>query len=215
MTNNSRGHFVIGNAVGVSMGEPAGERILSAALKQDNPDFVIVVEADDIAARNGKPIKGAEDYRLIHRSQHSHRDGTLLAVRRDHRVLGPPIWTLCTPDNLNGRSFDINPRWALTVRVRFNDEGPTKRITGVHFPPPRSAALLPLAHRTMHRLDDDLFGGDLNMSLDAVRREFPKMDVRGHEVMHAVAKPSMNLGRAQTIDLAMSDHPGVRIPFDK
>lgn len=214
MTNQSKGYFVVGNAVGVTMGEPAGESILKAALQLE-PDFAVIVEADDIAARDGAPIKGAEDFRLFHRPRDSDKDGTLIAVRRDHEIVGDPQWTLCTPDRLHGRRFDINPRWALTVRVRFHGEGPVRRLTGVHFPPPDTSALLPLAHRAMHRLNDDVFAGDLNMPLRAVRREYPNMEVRGHEVMHAVAKPAMQLGTARTIKLAMSDHPGVRIPFKK
>lgn len=214
MTERKRGHFIIGNAVGVTMGESAGEKILSAALASD-PDFAIVVEADDIAARNGAPIRGAENYRLFHRPNHSDKDGTLIAVRRDHVIVGEPLWTLCTPDRLGRRKFDINPRWALTVNVRFDGEGSPRKITGVHFPPPDTSALIPLAHKAMHKLDDDLFAGDLNLSIEAIRREYPSMDCRGQEVLHAVAKPSMHLGSARAVKLAMSDHPGVRIPFRK
>lgn len=207
-----KAHLVVGNAVGVTMGERAGEAVLRDAIALD-PDVIVMVEADEIAARQGKPIKGAEDYRLFHRPNNSDKDGTLIAVRKDHEVVGQPQWNLCTPDNLRGRRYDINPRWSLTVKVKFNGVGRPRKVTGVHFPPKRSAGLLPLAYASMRGLDDDLFAGDLNLLKRTVERHFPDNDVRGVELLHAVAKKNMHLGRAERVTLADSDHPGVRIPF--
>lgn len=207
-----KAELIIGNAVGVTMAERAGESILHAALSH-NPDVAVIVEADDIDIKSGKPIKGAEKYRLFHRPADSDKDGTLVAVRRDHVIVAGPKWTLASPDHLNGRHFDINPRWALTVGVKFYGVGPTRKITGVHFPPARSSALLPLAYKAMRELDDDLFAGDLNVTIAIIRRNFPAKDCRGKEVLHAVANPSMHLGAATTLELSVSDHPGVRVPF--
>lgn len=208
-----REDLVIGNAVGVTRGERAGEAVLRAALAL-KPAVAIIVEADEIAVGKGRPVKGASDYNIFHRGNDAHKDGTLIAVHKDHVVQGKPKWTLCTPDNFNGRNYDINPRWALTLRVKFYGVGRVKRITGVHFPPKRSAGLLPLAYKSMRDLEDDLFAGDLNLRRQTVQKQFPGMEVRGVELLHAVAKKNMHLGAAHSVVLANSDHPGVRIPFD-
>jgi hypothetical protein len=203
--------LVIGNAVGVTMGERRGEAILRAALRLD-PDVVVINEADDIAMRDSPLPRWAEDYRIVHKGKDIHKDGTLVAVRRDHDI-GEPEWNLCTPDHLGDTHFDINPRWSLTVPIRFYGVGGWKRITGVHFPPARSAALRPTAYKAMRDLDDDMFAGDLNVTIGTIRRHFPTKDCRGRQVLHAVADKSMRVGASRVVDLAMSDHPGVVVPF--
>jgi hypothetical protein len=211
-TKEVRAELVIGNAVGVTMGERRGEAILRAALRLD-PDVVVINEADDIAMWSGGSVPPwASDYRIVHKAKDLHKDGTLVAVRRDHDI-GEPEWNLCTPDHLGDTHFDINPRWSVTVPIRFYGVGRWVRATGVHFPPARSAALRPVAYQAMRDLDDDFFAGDLNVTLPTIRKHFPGKDCRGKQVLHVVANPSMGFGTACAVDLAMSDHPGVLVPF--
>jgi hypothetical protein len=207
-------HLCIANAVGVTTGERNGERVARAAAAIPGVDVIVVVEADDIEARDDTPVLSRDRWRVFHRGGHPDKDGTLLAFRRSTvEVVGDPSWTLCTPDHLGDRRFDINPRWALTVPVRFYGIGSTRTVTGVHFPPPRAKPLLPLAYQAMRDLNPDVFAGDLNLTRATVQTHFPTRDVRGREVMHAVAKKHMHLGRARAVELAGSDHPGVLVSY--
>ena len=219
MTDIRKG--VIGNAVGVTAGERLGEEVFVDAMRLE-PDIITIVEADEIALNDG--VRSAagkkllKDYQIFHRGLSLDKDGTLVAVRRDHEC-GRPRWKLCTPDFLQLKSgrivhFDIRPRYSLTVPVKYEGSGRFSPTTGVHFPPARSKALLPTAYAAMRDLDPDQFMGDLNILLPAVRDNFPSKEAVGIELLHVVAKEKMKVTAARKVVLGDSDHPGVQYRFE-
>ena len=213
MTDVRTIRLCIANAVGVTTGEKNGERVLKAAAALPSVDIIAVSEADDIDTNDDTPVLPRAEWVVFHKRHDDDKDGTLLAFRRKTvTIAGLPSWTLSTPDHLGDQQFDINPRWALTVPVRFGQgDAPVRTVTGVHFPPPRDSGLMDTAFLAMHKLDPDLFAGDLNLHYADVAQHFPNRDVRGVELLHAVAKRHMRLGGAKRVELAGSDHPGVLV----
>jgi hypothetical protein len=196
-----RADAVAVNCVGVTTGEPNGERILQAApLLSPHVILIGAVEADDVSRLNGPVLPMG--WKVAHRGRDEDKDGTLFAARRDRVEVERIAWFLSTPSRLPGLPpSGTDDRWGIRADCVIDGGTPferERRVVVVHLVPPRSPDGY-WQHQAgqIRRQAADLVIADFNAHKGQLRREFPTRKIRPvrGDVMGFTAGHDVPVGR--------------------